>query len=252
MDKPTRYCSIDGCDRELIPPHGRGMCSLHYQRWRKHGDPLYVRDRRKWDTTCSIDDCDMPTLARGWCSAHWTRWQRHGSPTARLRGEVLNGCRVCPACDQDKTLSSYADGTTGPCRDCVTRRMRTQRAFVPYQPKRYLECACRTCGDGFSGNAKNRVFCSRKCARADYEWQERRRERLSRVKRDVYSREEIFDRDEWRCGICGEPIDPTASWPSRTCAVVDHIIPVALGGPDTKANVQAAHNRCNARKGARM
>lgn len=37
MNKPT--CSIDGCERggKIV----RGWCSLHYGRWRKHGDPLH-------------------------------------------------------------------------------------------------------------------------------------------------------------------------------------------------------------------
>lgn len=30
--------------------------------------------------TCSIEDCDRPSVARGWCSKHWQRWQRHGDP----------------------------------------------------------------------------------------------------------------------------------------------------------------------------
>lgn len=29
-------CSISGCER---PTRGRGWCLLHWQRWRKHGDP---------------------------------------------------------------------------------------------------------------------------------------------------------------------------------------------------------------------
>lgn len=32
-------CSIDDCEREIM---ARDLCTLHYQRWRKHGDPLKV------------------------------------------------------------------------------------------------------------------------------------------------------------------------------------------------------------------
>lgn len=32
-------CSIEGCER---PHYGHGFCHMHYQRWKKHGDPLYT------------------------------------------------------------------------------------------------------------------------------------------------------------------------------------------------------------------
>lgn len=35
-------CSIDGCE---VESRGRGWCMKHWKRWRKHGDPLYVRPR---------------------------------------------------------------------------------------------------------------------------------------------------------------------------------------------------------------
>ena len=253
MAKPPADCAIATCERKLVPPYGRGMCSLHYKRWRKHGDPNYVQDRHKWDRTCSIEKCDKPTLSRSWCSAHWTRWQRHGSPTARLRGEVLNGCRACPACGQDVPISQYTEGLMSPCRACVARRAWTRRTFIPGVPKRYLECTCRACDSTFMGNAKQCTFCSRECFEAYYGKRcERRRQLLKQVEHEKFSRAEIFDRDQWTCGVCNEGVDPELSWPDRMCAVVDHVIPVSKGGAHTRANVQTAHNLCNARKGARL
>ena len=54
------------------------------------------------------------------------------------------------------------------------------------------------------------------------------------------------------CHICGEPIDYTLKWPDPWCFVVDHVIPLHLGGPDTLDNKQAAHNTCNSKKRARL
>ena len=63
---------------------------------------------------------------------------------------------------------------------------------------------------------------------------------------------EVFDRDGWMCQLCHEPIDRTAQAPHPLSASLDHVIPMARGGPHTYGNVQAAHFRCNSLKGARM
>ena len=54
------------------------------------------------------------------------------------------------------------------------------------------------------------------------------------------------------CGICGQPIDYDLAWPEARCFVVDHVVPLALGGPDTLANKQAAHRDCNRAKSDRI
>ena len=37
-----KTCSIDGCEKEHV---ARGFCSMHWQRWREHGDPLGGNER---------------------------------------------------------------------------------------------------------------------------------------------------------------------------------------------------------------
>lgn len=44
-DVPNRTCSIDGCEK---PHWGRGWCAMHWTRWKRHGDPLYV-SHPGWD-----------------------------------------------------------------------------------------------------------------------------------------------------------------------------------------------------------
>lgn len=38
-----RTCTVQGCNRVH---YARSWCEMHYDRWRKHGDPLTVTDRR--------------------------------------------------------------------------------------------------------------------------------------------------------------------------------------------------------------
>lgn len=55
-------------------------------------------------------------------------------------------------------------------------------------------------------------------------------------------------RDRPPCHICGTPIDYDADWLSPLSFTVDHIIPLAKGGPDTLDNKAAAHRACNRSK----
>lgn len=68
---------------------------------------------------------------------------------------------------------------------------------------------------------------------------------------EKFSSIEIFERDNYICGICDEVIDPLLSYPDPRSVSLDHIIAVANGGHHTRINVQAAHLRCNQAKGNR-
>lgn len=76
-----RACKIDGCDGKH---KAQGLCTRHYARLRRNGDPnVVLRSRLNGDLNeCSVDGCDKPPTRRGWCRAHYLRWQRHGDPTA--------------------------------------------------------------------------------------------------------------------------------------------------------------------------
>ena len=57
-------------------------------------------------------------------------------------------------------------------------------------------------------------------------------------------------REEPYCWLCGGHIDPDRKAPDPLSFTLDHIVPVALGGPELdRANVRAAHMRCNQRRG---
>lgn len=55
------------------------------------------------------------------------------------------------------------------------------------------------------------------------------------------------------CWLCGHPLNKTLPRDHPLAAVVDHVIPLSKGGdPLDRANLRAAHRRCNATKGARI
>lgn len=59
---------------------------------------------------------------------------------------------------------------------------------------------------------------------------------------------EIADRDEWRCGICEELVNPLLKYPDPLSGSQDHIVPLSKGGIHDPGNVQLAHLRCNQAK----
>jgi hypothetical protein len=73
----------------------------------------------------------------------------------------------------------------------------------------------------------------------------RARARRFGVENEYISKWQVFERDEWICGLCHEPVDRQAKWPAWGFPSIDHIVPLAVGGPHTYANVQCAHLGCN-------
>lgn len=58
----------------------------------------------------------------------------------------------------------------------------------------------------------------------------------------------VYNRDKWRCRLCGEKINPALRYPNPMRASLDHVIPISRGGSHTYANTQAAHLQCNVKK----
>jgi hypothetical protein len=55
----------------------------------------------------------------------------------------------------------------------------------------------------------------------------------------------LWERDAGLCGFCRHPVDPQEM-------DVDHIVPLADGGPDEFWNLRVAHRLCNRGAGARQ
>lgn len=75
-------CSIDGCTK---PGRlRRGMCRMHYVRWRRHGDPLITQ---RGENACSVEGCEKPYRCSGYCGMHYRRWLNSGE----LVGPIPDG-----------------------------------------------------------------------------------------------------------------------------------------------------------------
>lgn len=70
-------CAVDVCGKNAAKG---SYCTKHYQRWRRHGDPLIVwRPKEK----CSIDGCGKKHLAQGYCKNHYWSFKTYGDATVR-------------------------------------------------------------------------------------------------------------------------------------------------------------------------
>lgn len=82
-----------------MPRKAHGLCSVHYGRDLRYGDPLAVPPRRSPapPKVCSIDGCDRLVQGRGWCSTHYGRWRRTGDPQSDVphaHERIVHSCAV--------------------------------------------------------------------------------------------------------------------------------------------------------------
>ncbi|MEU0952801.1 HNH endonuclease signature motif containing protein [Streptomyces niveus] len=80
----------------------------------------------------------------------------------------------------------------------------------------------------------------------------KRRAKVTQVTVEDVDSQTVYERDNWTCGICGEPVDRLLKWPHEQYPSLDHITPISKGGEHSYANTQLAHLVCNMRKGARL
>jgi 5-methylcytosine-specific restriction endonuclease McrA len=67
--------------------------------------------------------------------------------------------------------------------------------------------------------------------------------------RGDYTMAEIAERDDATCHLCNRNVDMTLSGMVPMGPTIDHLVPVARGGIDDRANVKLAHRRCNQSRG---
>ncbi len=238
-----------------------------------------MAERRRYvrqPDTCSVDGCGHPPKARGFCRMHYSRWRRSGTATPRLRGQVIDGMRLCADCGMDTPVGEIRGSY---CLDCDRVKQRT-RAALRYVAAPSTDAECSVCGNAFAANGRRRFACSPECSAAskkaaDSEYQKANREK-ARAANERWRRANLHKLAEkqqrrrarergatigpvdlaalWTgaCGICGDPMDELLRHPNPMSRSLDHIKPLAGGGAHSQDNLQWSHLVCNVRKGARV
>lgn len=62
---------------------------------------------------------------------------------------------------------------------------------------------------------------------------------------------DVYERDDWTCGLCGAAILPELRFPDPGSVSLDHVVPLSRGGVHSPENSRAAHLHCNSSRGNR-
>lgn len=174
---------------------------------------------------------------------------------AKRKGKrILYGatCRVyfgqCVVCNKWFTARSKASKCCG--NDC--KKILVAPKHIQNKVGRIVKC--KECGKEYvyQYGMKKRHFCSLACSkransRVDHAIR-RARQKETQIKRiDPIA---VFERDGWKCRICGKSTPRTSRGTYKSNAPeLDHIVPLALGGWHTWQNVQCTCRSCNSKKG---
>lgn len=153
------------------------------------------------------------------------------------------------------------------CKECNKKLNHYQRIYCSKKcmndSVRIHSYKCDYCHNKFTGQ-KDRAnkFCSRECFYKaiganpkEFKYNSYltdassiKRAKYYRVRYEKIELLEVFERDQWKCGICHEKVDNSIVWPDKKSVSLDHIIPLSKGGTHTYDNVQCSHLGCNIKK----
>lgn len=229
--------------------------------------------------TCKHEGCERKHAARGLCSSHYCTWYRKANGSKRGTVEV-----ECPVCGT--VTSKRADGkrTTKycslACRDVVRSQQYAERrtarrlpilvreggscslpathpvmryAATQVDPPRwwvtFTSGPCAWCRENFTaGTTGTALYCSKACAR------NAAHSKRGRFRIPMQRRLAIYERDDWTCQLCLEPVDPDlmSTNPSDQWGpTLDHIEcqSWSLIPDHSDENLRLAHRWCNSVRG---
>lgn len=198
------------------------------------------------------------------CTSAWSDYYR----ARRAAGARTRYTPTCPTCGVTRTSTSRKSSTCYPCAmNARFPRARPKRELVHIprssvcwlhdqhpvmrraaqpKPRLFVAGACAWCGTAFAVlYQKQARFCSDRCVKANNN-AKRGRFRVSPVVRLA-----IYERDEWICQLCFDPVDRSLPPSDMWAASLDHIECQSwtLVPDHSPENLRLAHRWCNSVRG---
>lgn len=256
----SNACCIEGCSRKHA---AKGFCAVHYKTARrrelKAGAAPHILTPKKIVkcSHCGLSFKPRDTRYSAYCSktcAGAARTARRNEEHPKFSVVYAGFCAACGDAFVSKRKRLY-------CSDeCVPKT--TWASVIPETRK------CKHCGLEYkpeSSGGRPVEYCSDKCQDAGKREtrrvanrlrnktlgrSSRKRARAAGVEYEPVNKIKVFDRDGWRCQICGKPTPRTRmGGTTATAPELDHRVPLSKGGGHLYSNVQCACRQCNNTKG---
>lgn len=160
-----RTCSVEGCERSSAC---RGWCSMHYTRWRRHGDAGYIRQPE-------------PLAAERACT----------------------GCGETKPIAEFTKQKLGRGGRRATCRTCSRAISKAWREANPEKWRAIREAYVR---NNLAKEKARHLRWTRANPHMVTARNSRRRSQLLGAFVEDVDVAAIYDRDGWLCGICGHPV----------------------------------------------
>lgn len=177
---------------------------------------------------------------------------------------LLTQCIVCSCTFVAKKPRAGRASTI--CSDGCRKKRNLQHVRARYVPSSH-SVKCIRCGQTFTSSKSYAQYCSGACKQS-IKRQRRKARGWKRPPQDAYwalkrARKrtatvesvnplEVFERDKWRCHLCGVKTDKKLRGKHEALSPeLDHIIPLSEGGEHSYRNTACSCRSCNSRKGAK-
>lgn len=280
-------CKLDDCDQPAV---AHGYCGKHARRVKASGDPHKVKTGRRVSKACGYCGSVMalrPHQAHRtiYCSRQCMARAVAIGKGQTLRDDVLVSCHGCGIttrrkvknddagrycsrkCNTDsmarvaaerEALARMRDAWTWRPSALVAAETDALRRIARRTVRQFrTERGCTKCGTPVIGVLNWRRTC-RECKADARRRQVRiakaaRKARIKGRRREAIDPIAVFERDGWRCYLCGDETPRFLRGTHEPSAPeLEHKVAIANGGTHTWDNVACACRSCNQAKGARL